>query len=73
LLLKNTRKLQEAASPVYGEENVRIRYRTVDLLWRSVGILVRFVAVDHPRRGTILLMNTDLNLTPLDIIRIYGL
>ena len=72
-LLKDTRQLAEAASPVYGEENVTIRFRTADLLWRPVGILVRFVAVDHPRRGTILLMSTDLDLTPLDIIRIYGL
>ena len=72
-LLKNTRQLVEATSPVYGEENVTLRFRTADLLWRPVGILVRFVAVDHPRRGTILLMSTDLNLTPLDIIRIYGL
>jgi len=72
-LLKNTRQLQEAASPVYGEENVTIRFRTADLLWRPVGIRVRFVAVDHPRRGTILLMSTDLNLSPREIIRIYGL
>jgi hypothetical protein len=72
-LLKDTRQLSEAASPVYGEENVTIRFRTADLLWRSVGIRVRFVAVDHPRRGTILLMSTDLNLAPLEIIRIYGL
>ena len=42
-------------------------------MWRPVGILVRFVAVDHPRRGTILLMSTDLNPEPLEIIRIYGL
>ena len=72
-LLKDTRQLTDAASPVYGEQNVTIRFRTADLLWRPVGILVRFVAVDHPRRGTILLMSTDLTLTPLDIIRIYGL
>jgi len=72
-LLKSTRQLPEAASPVYGEKDVTIRFRTADLLWRPVGILVRFVAVDHPRRGTILLMSTDLDLTPLDIIRIYGL
>jgi len=72
-LLKNPDQIQEAASPVYGEAGVTIRFRTADLLWRSVGILVRFVAVDHPRRGTILLMSTDLNLTPVDIIRIYGL
>ena len=72
-LLKSKDGFEEAPSPVYGEENVTIRFRTADLLWRPVGILVRFVAVDHPRRGTILLMSTDLNLTPVDIIRIYGL
>ena len=72
-LLKNPDQIQEAASPVYGEAGVTIRFKTADLLWRPVGILVRFVAVDHPRRGTILLMSTDLDLTPVDIIRIYGL
>ena len=72
-LLKNADPLQEATSPVYGEKDVTIRFQVADLLWRPVGILVRFVAVDHPRRGTILLMSTDLNLAPLEIIRIYGL
>jgi len=73
LLKDNADRLQEAASPVYGEEGVTIRFHVADLLWRPVGILVRFVAVDHPRRATILLMSTDLNLAPLEIIRIYGL
>jgi hypothetical protein len=72
-LLKNADLLVEATSPVYGEEDVTLRYRVADLLWRPVGILIRFVAVEHPRRGTILLMSTDLSLDPLDIIRIYGL
>jgi DDE superfamily endonuclease len=72
-LLKDADRLQEAPSPVYGEEKVTLRFRVADLLWRPVGILVRFVAVDHPRRGAILLMSTDLNLSPLDILRIYGL
>jgi hypothetical protein len=72
-LLKNADRLQETTSPVYGEKNVKIRFTVAYLLWRPVGILVRFVAVDHPRRGKILLMSTDLNLAPLDIIRIYGL
>src|SRR5436853_2513494 len=40
---------------------------------RPVGILVRFVVVLHPQRGAILLMCTDLTLSPLDVIRIYGL
>ena len=72
-LLKQTDRLQEAPSPVYGDKGVILRFRTVDLLWRPVGILVRFVVVLHPQRGTILLMCTDLTLPPLDIIRIYGL
>jgi len=72
-LLKETDWLQEAPSPVYGEQGVRLRFRSADLLWRPVGILVRFVVVHHPRRGAILLMCTDRTLSPLHIIRIYGL
>jgi len=72
-LLRNRDGLEEAPSPVYGEQNLTIRFKVENLLWRPVGILVRFVAVDHPRRGRILLMSTDLNLEPLEIIRIYGL
>ena len=62
-----------AVSPVYGERGVKIRYRVCDLMWRPVGRLVRFVAVVHPTRGTIVLMTTDLSLEAMDIIRIYGL
>lgn len=72
-LLKNQGGLTEAPSPIYNEKNVLIQFRTIDLLWRPVGILVRFVAVRHPQRGSILLMSTDLNLSPIEIIRIYGL
>jgi hypothetical protein len=71
-LLSDASQVQ-ATSPVYNEENVTLRFKVADLLWRPVGALVRFVAVDHPRRGTILLMSTDLSLDPLEIIRIYGL
>ena len=72
-LLKEEDQLQEAPSPVYGEKGVTLRFRVADLLWRPVGILVRFVVVLHPQRGAILLMCTDLTLAPLDIICIYGL
>jgi len=72
-LLKETDQLQQAPSPVYGEQDVILRFRAADLLWRPVGILVRFVVVLHPQRGAILLMCTDLTLSPLNIIRIYGL
>ncbi len=72
-LLKNVDLLQEVTSPIYGEKDVTIQLAVADLLWRPVGILIRFVAVNHPRRGIILLMSTDLNLAPVEIIRIYGL
>jgi hypothetical protein len=72
-LLNDKDAFSQAQSPVYGETNVTLRFRTADLLWRPVGLLVRFVAVIHPKRGKILLMSTDLSLDPLEIIRIYGL
>lgn len=72
-LFNEPEKMQEAPSPVYGEKKVTIRFRCVDLLWRPVGILVRFVAVMHPTRGMILLMCTDLGLAPIEIIRLYSL
>ncbi len=63
----------EAPSPVYGEEGVTLLYRALDLLWRPVGIVVRFVLVEHPTRGRKILLCTDLSLDPLAIIKIYGI
>lgn len=62
-----------ATSPIYGEKGVTLRYRVADLFWRPVGILVRFVIVQHPTRGSIFLMTTDLSLSPLEVIELYGL
>jgi len=72
-LLNDSQPMQAAASPVYGERNVTIRYRVCDLLWRPAGRLVRFVAVIHPSRGRCLLMCTDISLSAIQIIRLYGL
>jgi len=72
-LLAEDGTLTAGPSPIYGETDVTLHYRAVDLLWRPVGIQVRFVAVRHPHRGPILLMSTDLTLAPLEIIRLYGL
>ena len=62
----------EALSPVYGESGVSLRYYSHDLLWRPLGQLVRFVWVNHPTRGNLILLCTDLTLDPLEIIRLYG-
>jgi hypothetical protein len=62
-----------APSPVYGENNVTLRYRVLDLVWRPGGRLVRFVIVHHPQRGTIFLLCTDLALEPLQILTLVRL
>jgi hypothetical protein len=72
-LLKDPKSMLQVASPVYGEHNVILRYCVRDLLWRPVGLLVRFVAVIHPTRGACILMCTDTTLSAVDIIRLYGL
>lgn len=62
----------QAPSPVYGETETLIRYRTEDLLWRPIGKLVRFVWVIHPTRGKMILMCTDCSIDPLKLIETYG-
>jgi hypothetical protein len=62
----------KASSPVYGESGVTLRYLTHDLIWRPLGLLVRFVWVSHPTRGNLVLLCTDLKLDALEIIRLYG-
>ncbi len=64
---------QSLPSPVYGERNVTIRYQVLDLLWRPAGEMVRFVLVDHPLRGRMILLCTDLAQDPADIILQYSL
>jgi len=71
-LFQDLSRFIEAPSPAYGETQVTIRYRAVDLLWRPVGMLVRFVLVIHPQHGTKIFMTTDLSLSPLEVLRIYG-
>ena len=65
-------QFQTIPSPVYGETAVTIRYFTIDLLWRPIGQRVRFVLVDHPTRGRVILMSTDRALTALEIIATYS-
>jgi hypothetical protein len=71
-LFKQPEHFTTIPSPVYGERHVQITYRVVDLLWRPVGRLVRFVLVSHPQRGSIILMCTDLTLDPVDVIILYA-
>ncbi len=69
---KRSKDFVKASSPVYGEADVEILYFCIDLLWRPVGQLVRFVLVIHPTRGRMILMTTLTSLDPIEVIRIYG-
>jgi len=69
---KDDGAFDSARSPVYGEKDVILRYRVWDLFWKPVGHLVRFVLVIHPTRGRKVFLSTDLSLTGLQIIELYG-
>ena len=71
-LFDESEKMETVKSPLYGEQNVDICIRAMDLLWRPVGIMVRFVLVAHPIRGKRILMTTDLTLLPVKVIELYG-
>jgi hypothetical protein len=66
------KQFTKAPSPVYGESGITLRFYSHVLLWRPLGQLVRFVWVNHPTRGNLILLCTDLTLDPLAIIRLYG-
>jgi hypothetical protein len=72
-LFKGWQAFTEAPSPVYGEQNITIQYRSVDLLWRPTGQIVRFVLVKHPTRGNLILLSSALTMDPLAVVKIYGL
>lgn len=72
-LFRSATKIYHIPSPVYAEKSVTLKVRQMKLYWRPSGALVNFVLVDHPRRGRIMLMCTDLDLELSEVIRLYGL
>ena len=65
-------EFSQAPSPCYSDSGVELLYRCIDLLWKPVGKLVRFVIVRHPQRGIIFLLSTNRELNPLEIIELYS-
>ena len=59
-------------SPIPGDSHTTIQYCWFDLVWRPVGHEVRFVIVNHPKRGVLILMTTDTDLDPLDALVLYS-
>ena len=72
-VFKDTNEMSHDVVTIYNDVPTQIAYRCIDLLWRPVGEVVRFVFVIHPTKGSAILMSTDLSLGPLDIIKIYAL
>lgn len=69
---RETKDFECAASPFPDETTIKVRYRCLDLIWRPVGELVRFVIVDHPLRGSFILMTTKVSLAPMEVLLLYG-
>lgn len=63
----------EIISPVDDRAETKIKIRVIDLLWRPIGDIVRFVLVIHPTFGNTIYMTTDTELQGIDIIKLYGL
>jgi len=70
LFENNISNFSEAILEIYGRyENVR--YLCIDLLWKPVNGVVRFVLVDIKGKQTIF-MSSNLSIDPLDIIAAYS-
>ena len=70
-LFNDPDQFKEAGLSLYGK-NKTVRYRSVDLLWRPIGVLVRFVLVIDPDKGRSIFLSTDLSLTAIEIITAYS-
>ena len=72
-LFKQAHLFTEVESPVYDEQGVMIKIYSQQLLCKSAGMMILFIWVIHPKRGNIILMSTDLEIAPIDVVRLYGL
>jgi hypothetical protein len=62
---------QTAQVALYGQTTT-IAYACLNLLWKPIDGMLRFVLIEHGKRR-FLLMSSDLNLDPLTILTIYSL
>lgn len=59
-------------SPYAQDGHVQLRACSRDLIWKPVGRLVRFVAVEHPSLGRRILLSTDTTRSMPEVIQMYG-
>jgi hypothetical protein len=60
---------QTTEADIYGK-NENIRYLVLDLLWKPVRGMLRFILIESSH-GRIILMTSDLNLDPVTAIQVY--
>jgi hypothetical protein len=72
ILFKDPSRFCQGQINGYGQRIQTVAYYCVDLLWRPVKSVVRFVLVDYPGKGRLILMSTDLTLDPLIMIELYA-
>lgn len=70
-LFSDPSRFTETTLNLYGKPT-RVRYLCLDLIWRPLKRVVRFVLVNS-ERGRMILMSSDLTLSPEDMITIYCL
>ena len=70
-LFSDMSKFTTVNMTLYGKQT-KVHYLCLDLMWKPVKKLVRFVAVESDS-GRCVLMSTSLTLSPEDIITIYAL
>ena len=70
-LFSDKSKFTKTKLTIYGK-STEVSYQCLDLIWKPLKRLIRFVVVES-ERGKMILMSSDLTLSPEDIITIYCL
>lgn len=70
--LFNSENMQFISVALPNNSKVMIQYCVLELLWKPLGGLARFVFTRHPEKGNSIVMTTDLTLDPLEAIMGYG-
>ena len=70
-LFSDMSDFRETTLMLYGK-STKVRFKVIDLTWKPIGKLIRFVVVDSPM-GKMVLMSSSLTLTAEEIITAYAL
>ena len=70
-LWKNRRDFQTKKIAIYGKGAMDVPFLPINLIWKPIKMMVRFILVDHPEKGKMILISTDLEMPPEEAIQIY--